>query len=133
MSSEVVDGELLPECSQRACSMIARPGHALCDVHAVGQMLAATRRKLALAAPAAAERLIEISETADSAEVRRKAAADILDRAGVRGGVEVDVVVGQAQVDPADLLRERLALLRRRTLEGAAADAEVVAEAVVDE
>jgi len=119
---EVVDGELLPECGQRGCSTVARPGSALCDAHAVGQMIAAAKRKLVMAAPMAAEQLIALSETAPSEEVRRKAAADILDRAGVRGGVEVDVVVGQAGVDPATLLRERLAQLRRRTSEGVATE-----------
>ncbi len=120
--AQVVNGELLPECGQRGCVTVARPGQALCDVHAVGQLVAAARRKLAMAAPAAAEQLIVLSETAPSEEVRRKASADILDRAGVRGGVEVDVVVGQAEVSPADLLRDRLALIRRRTLDGTGAE-----------
>lgn len=116
--SEVVEGELLPECAQRGCVTIARPGQVLCDEHAVPQLLAAAKRKLAAAAPAAAEELIRISQTADSADVRRRASEAVLDRAGVRSGVEVDLLVDSG-VSPADLLRERLATLRRRTLEGA--------------
>src|SRR4051794_34568089 len=88
---EVIEGELLPVCKQAGCNMIARPAQALCDVHASSQMIAAAKRRLAMAAPDAAERLIELSTSAPSEEVRRKAAADILDRAGVRGGIEVDV------------------------------------------
>ncbi len=62
--------------------------------------------------------------------MRRKAAADILDRAGVRGGVEVDLVVGQSEVSPADLLRDRLALLRRPTVDRTADDTPSVGQSI---
>lgn len=52
---------------------------------------ATARRKLAMAAPEAAGTLIAVSQNADSADVRRPAAEAILDRAGVRAGIDVQV------------------------------------------
>lgn len=130
--AEVVDGELLPECGRRGCSVTARPGTVLCDAHSAEQMVLSAQRRLALAAPEAAETLIAVSQNADSADVRRRAAEAILDRAGVRAGIDVTVTAGtEPATSPADLLRERLALLRRRTLEGAAEEARPL-ESVTD-
>lgn len=71
----------------------------------------------------AADWLIELGRSSSSDAVRLKAAESVLDRVGVRGGTEVDVNVS-ATVDPRDVLRDRLAELRRRT---DAVDGELVA------
>lgn len=111
---EIVDGELLPTCKQAGCTNFARARQVLCDVHGTAASIAAARAKLAAAAPEAAEVLINLSLHGSTEAMKAKASAEVLDRAGVRGGVEVDVtaVVGP---DPASVLRERLATLKRRT------------------
>ncbi|HVX69871.1 MAG TPA: hypothetical protein VHA79_09295 [Mycobacteriales bacterium] len=111
----VTEAELLPVCGAPGCSVVARPEQALCDDHAVQQRVLAARRKLAENAPMAAEQLIDLCENADNADVRRRAAEAILDRVGIRPGVEVEVSAGIGRVDPAELLRTRLATLRDNT------------------
>lgn len=66
------------------------------------------RQKLKQSASAAVDVLEELMDTAQSEPVRLKASTEILDRAGVRGGVEVDVG-GVLEVRPAkDIVAERL-------------------------
>jgi hypothetical protein len=113
--AEVVDGEVLPTCKARGCSITPRTQQALCDLHGSEQAVLAAKRRLAAAAPQAAEWLIDLAENGATEETRRRAMDSILDRAGVRGGVEVDVTSGQHRVAPAEVLRERLAILAART------------------
>jgi hypothetical protein len=65
-------------------------------------------------APYAVDVMEELMETAVSEPVRLKAAAEILDRAGVRGGVDigVDVEVTDGR-SPAQIVMERLVRLRQ--------------------
>ena len=50
-------------------------------------------------------------ETAISEPVKLKAATEILDRAGVRGGMELNIDVKNTDRSPAEILAERLARL----------------------
>ena len=73
------------------------------------QSVETARARLIQAAPHAVETLEELMTTAVSEPVRLKAATEILDRAGVRGGVELDVSVTDQNARPAkDVIAERL-------------------------
>jgi hypothetical protein len=89
----------------------------LCRVHLKtqrkpGEDVERARRKLMQSAPYAVDVLEELMETAISEPVRLKASTEILDRAGVRGGMDigVDVEVTDAR-SPAQIVAERLARL----------------------
>jgi hypothetical protein len=94
------------------------------------------RQKLKQSASAAVDVLEELMDNAQSEPVRLKASTEILDRAGVRGGVEVDVG-GQIEVRPAkDIVAERLQRLADAAQRRAASlpDAKVIeAEVVVED
>lgn len=118
--------ELLPICATRACGLVARPGQALCDDHAVQQRVLAAQRALAEAAPMAAEQLIDLCENAPQEDVRRRAAEAILDRVGVRPGVELQVTAtDEPGPSPADVLRQRLDRLKGREISPANVVAQV--------
>lgn len=108
-------------CSKRAlygATVCLSHGAQLPVVRAKAEKLVESARlKLINAADEAAEWLLDLGANSTSDAVRLKAATEVLDRAGVKGGVEVDVNVTHSQ-DPGDLLRERLATLRKRTIEG---------------
>lgn len=86
----------------------------LCRVHLKtvrkpGEDIERARRKLIQAAPYAVDVLEELMETAESEPVRLKASTEILDRAGVRAGMDisVDVEVNDAR-PPHVIVAERL-------------------------
>jgi hypothetical protein len=95
----------------------------LCRIH-----LGSTRRtsnnveiarlKISQASTYAVDVLEELMETAISEPVKLKAATEILDRAGVRGGIEVNVDI-KTDRSPADILAERLARLENVAAERA--------------
>jgi hypothetical protein len=91
----------------------------LCRVHLrtqrkPGEDVERARRKLMQSAPYAVDVMEELMETAVSEPVRLKAASEILDRAGVRGGVELDVGVELTDGrSPAQIVMERLARLQQ--------------------
>lgn len=91
-----------------------------------GEDVERARAKLTQAAPYAVDVLEELMETAASEPVRLKASTEILDRAGVRGGVEFDakITLNDAR-DPAEIVAERLS----RLAAGAAQVATVLAQA----
>jgi hypothetical protein len=62
----------------------------------------------------------ELMESAQSEPVRLKAATEILDRAGVRGGVELDVGVDVTMRSPAEIVMERLQRLAQGAQDAAA-------------
>jgi hypothetical protein len=67
------------------------------------------------AAPKAVEVLEQLMESAESEPVKLKAATEILDRAGVRGGIEIDAKL-EVDIRPAaELIQERLRRLRPGT------------------
>jgi hypothetical protein len=69
------------------------------------------REKLTQAAPYAVDKLEELMMTAESEPVQLKAATEILDRAGVRGGVEIETTLNIDLRPAADVIQERLARL----------------------
>lgn len=69
------------------------------------------------AAPAAINVLEQMMESAESEQVKLKAATEILDRAGIRGGVELDAKVEINERPADDIIRERLARLAPQLLQ----------------
>lgn len=105
--------------------------------HKTSDDIERAREKLTQAAPYAVDKLEELMEFADSEPVKLKAATEILDRAGVRGGYEVDSNVNVDVRPAADVIQERLERLAAGASAAAAAlhddgnkiiDAEVVEE-----
>jgi len=82
------------------------------------------RKKLVQSAPYAVDTLEELMQYATSEPVRLKASTEILDRAGVRGGIELDATVTTGERPAADVIAERLDRLR--------AGAVIIAGEIVD-
>jgi hypothetical protein len=89
------------------------------------------------AAPYAVDMLENLMENAESEPVKLKAATEILDRAGVRGGVEIDTTVNIDVRPAASVIAERLDRLHQGAIANAArltaatedvVDADVVTE-----
>jgi hypothetical protein len=74
------------------------------------------RQRAYQAAPAAINILEQMMESAESEQVKLKAATEILDRAGIRGGVEIDAKVEVNERPADDIIRERLARLAPQLL-----------------
>lgn len=89
----------------------------LCRVHLghvrrkPGDDVERARQKLVQAAPYAVDTLEELMTSAESEPVRLKASTEILDRAGLRGGFEVDTNVNVEVRPAAEVLAERLSRL----------------------
>lgn len=97
----------------------------LCRVHLGGKnnnitgAVAQARRRAYQAAPTAISILENLMESAESEPVKLKAATEILDRAGVRGGIEIEAKV-DLEVKPAEeLIRERLMRLAPQAIQAA--------------
>jgi hypothetical protein len=74
-----------------------------------GEDIERARAKLTQAAPYAVDMLEDMMENAISEPVKLKAATEILDRAGIRGGVEFDASVKVIDSRPAAIIiQERL-------------------------
>ena len=82
------------------------------------------RKKLVQSAPYAVDALEELMQYATSEPVRLKASTEILDRAGVRGGIELDATVTTGERPATDIIAERLDRLR--------AGAVIIAGEIVD-
>jgi len=104
--------------------------------HKTSDDIERAREKLMQAAPYAVDKLEELMETAESEPVKLKAATEILDRAGVRGGIEVDTTLNVDVRPAAQVIAERLDRLAASAIQAAAklapdnsvVDAEVVLE-----
>lgn len=113
----------------------------LCRVHLrtvrrPGADIERARAKLVQSAPYAVDVLEDIMENGQSEPARLKAATEILDRAGVRGGVELDVGVDVQVRSAADIVQERLQRLALGAIHTAASlpDAQIVdAEPVIED
>lgn len=99
----------------------------LCRVHLrsvkkrPGEDIERARAKLTQSAPYAVDVLEDMMENAASEPVRLKAATEILDRAGVRGGVEFDTTVKLVDDRPAaQIIADRLQRLASGAIEAAA-------------
>jgi hypothetical protein len=89
----------------------------LCRIHLrhsrkPGEDIERARRKLMQSAPYAVDVLEELMENATSEPVRLKASTEILDRAGVRGGMDIDLGIELKDArSPGQIVAERLARL----------------------
>lgn len=93
--------------------------------HKTSDDIERARAKLVQAAPYAVDLLEDLMENAESEPVKLKAATEILDRAGVRGGVEIDTTVNVDVRPAASVIAERL----ERIAQGAISTAARLAEA----
>jgi hypothetical protein len=103
----------------------------LCRIHLgsvsrkTGEDIERARAKLTQAAPYAVDVLEDLMENAQSEPVKLKASTEILDRAGVRGGVEFDARIEVSDGrPPAQIVAERLQRLATGAIEVAARLAE---------
>ena len=105
--------------------------------HKTSDDIERAREKLTQAAPFAVDKLEELMEFAESEPVALKAATEILDRAGVRGGVEIDTNVNVEMRPAAEIIAERLDRLAAGAIQTAARLAEensvIDAEVVEDD
>ena len=105
--------------------------------HKTSDDIERARDKLTQAAPFAVDKLEELMEFAESEPVALKAATEILDRAGVRGGVEIDTNVNVEMRPAAEIIAERLDRLAMGAMATAARLAEdnsvIDAEVVEDD
>lgn len=89
----------------------------LCRVHLKaqrkpGEDIERARRKIIQAAPYAVDVLEDLMENAESEPVRLKASTEILDRAGIRGGQDLNIDIEVTESRPAaQIVAERLARL----------------------
>ena len=96
--------------------------------HKTSDDIERARQKLVQAAPYAVDMLEDLMENAESEPVKLKAATEILDRAGVRGGIEIDSTVNLDVRPAASVIAERL---QRLALGAAEANAKL-ADAGID-
>jgi hypothetical protein len=92
--------------------------------HKTSDDIERARAKLVQAAPYAVDLLEDLMENAESEPVKLKAATEILDRAGVRGGVEIDTTVNLDVRPAASVIAERLDRLAQGAISAAARLAE---------
>jgi hypothetical protein len=88
--------------------------------HKTSDDIERARTKLMQAAPYAVDVLEDLMESAESEPVKLKAATEILDRAGVRGGIEVDTSVNIDVRPAASIIAERLQRLTTTAAEASA-------------
>jgi hypothetical protein len=88
--------------------------------HKTSDDIERARNKLQQAAPYAVDMLEDLMENAESEPVKLKAATEILDRAGVRGGIEIDSTVNVDVRPAASIISERLNRLAAGAIETAA-------------
>jgi hypothetical protein len=92
--------------------------------HKTSDDIERARTKLVQAAPYAVDVLENLMETAESEPVKLKAATEILDRAGVRGGIEIDSTINLDVRPAASVIAERLDRLAQGAIQTAAKLAE---------
>jgi hypothetical protein len=115
-------GEQCKKWSLRGTTVCFRHGGQLPNVQAhAAATVEHYRLRLVDAGDMAIDRVVWLAENAGSEAVSLKASTEILDRIGVRGGSELEVTVDNRE-DAAQAVRDRLATIRRRTLEGDPAD-----------
>jgi len=88
--------------------------------HKTSDDIERAREKLTQAAPFAVDKLEELMEFAESEPVALKAATEILDRAGVRGGVEIDTNINVELRPAKEIIAERLDRLAAGAIQTAA-------------
>ena len=93
--------------------------HLRTSKHKTSDDIERARTKLQQAAPYAVDMLEDLMENAESEPVKLKAATEILDRAGVRGGIEIDSTVNIDVRPAASIISERLNRLASGAIEAA--------------
>ena len=88
--------------------------------HKTSDDIERARQKLTQAAPYAVDMLEDLMENAESEPVKLKAATEILDRAGVRGGIEIDSTINLDVKPAASIIAERLNRLASGAIEASA-------------
>ncbi len=101
--------------------------------HKTSDDIERARAKLVQAAPYAVDMLEDLMENAESEPVKLKAATEILDRAGIRGGVEIDSSINIDVRPAAQVIAERLDRLAQGAIESAARLAEAGLHVLPDE
>lgn len=94
--------------------------HLRSNKHKTSDDIERARQKLTQAAPYAVDLLEDLMENAESEPVKLKAATEILDRAGVRGGIEIDTTVQLDARPAASIIAERLERLAQGAISAAA-------------
>ena len=96
----------------------------LCRVHLrhiskkPGEDIERARRKIMQAAPYAVDMLEDLMQNAVSEPVKLTASTEILDRAGIRGGIELDASVSVHDARPAaSIIAERLERLKENAID----------------
>ena len=101
--------------------------------HKTSDDIERARQKLVQAAPYAVDMLEDLMENAESEPVKLKAATEILDRAGIRGGVEIDTSVNIDVRPAAQVIAERLDRLAQGAIQSAAKLADAGLHVLPDE
>jgi len=101
--------------------------------HKTSDDIERARQKLVQAAPYAVDMLEDLMENAESEPVKLKAATEILDRAGIRGGVEIDSSINIDVRPAAQVIAERLDRLAQGAIQSAAKLADAGLHVVPDE
>lgn len=128
--------------SNYRCRRPAVNGSVRCELHGgllvdqkkMGELLEAGAKKLVTAADMAVDVLIELAQTSPNDLVRVRAAEDILDRAGLAPGQQVELTVKSASESPVSVIAERLDKLASFAVESGSQndDLEDDALAVID-
>lgn len=111
----------------------------LCRVHLrhvrkPGEDIERARRKLIQAAPYAVDVLEQLMESAESEPVRLKASTEILDRAGLRGGQDINIDMEVTEGRPAaEVVLERLNRLKEGAVALQVAQQAIAASATEEE
>jgi hypothetical protein len=123
------------------CSGLSLRGATVCLKHGAGlpavqrhaaSVLAAARMRLINSADEAVDTLVDLLQPGTPEGVRLKAAAEVLDRSGIRSGYELDVVVENRQ-SPAAILEDRLRRLKQASVLDEEEEEDVVDAEIVDD
>lgn len=111
------DGERCKRWSLRGATVCVRHGGNLTNVREHAEaVVESARLRLVGNTDRAVDVLEELMQPGTSENVRLKAATEVLDRSGVRGGIDIHTET-EVTVNPSELLAERLDTLRRRSEE----------------
>lgn len=126
------DGERCRKWSLRGTTKCVKHGGNLANVREHAEaVVESARLRLIGNTDRAVDVLEELMDPQTSAQVRLKAATEVLDRAGVRGGIDIHQET-EVTVNPSELLDQRLAQLRRRGAEARERLGEVFGDDVVE-
>lgn len=126
------DGERCRRWSIRGATNCVKHGGQIPNVREHAEaVVESARLRLIGNTDRAVDVLEELMDPQTSAQVRLKAATEVLDRAGVRGGVDIHQET-QVTVNPSELLDQRLAQLRRRGAEARERLSDVFSDDIVE-